>query len=274
MAVSVNYYVKLKEWLGNVEHIERLVGEIQGVLLEIKDVAPANKTHDISAAAHNVAAAINQLGKARKTIMTKALKVFGEAVEVEEEFKRPFDIPVREFFIRQTEINPVERYEIRQRPTDESSTMVARYPGTGEWKCYSCEDSCSHVQSVQEWIHRGRPVLNNAVADKLATPDGYERPKFHNTSMPVGMPSPTAGESVSESDEKEFSRRRNLPGVEVKHSPFGRTGIDVILSKRGKEYGTKTVTGTGTKARTHYTLPKLDEVSPTAFEALVAAKKK
>jgi hypothetical protein len=182
-----NYYAQLQSFISNVEHVEQVVGDLQRLLLNIKDIAPRQKTHDINTATTSLSMALKHLGICRDKIMSKALRV-NESIHESETKKSVFAVPVHTIFIRQTEVAPVERFEVRQKPTDESVTMVARYPATGSWKCYECPNHCVHVEAVQEWVSSGRPMKE---IDKLASPDGYENPRWSSSSGgPVGLDSP------------------------------------------------------------------------------------
>ena len=56
---------------------------------------------------------------------------------------------------------------------------------------------------------------------------------------------------------REFQRRRNLPGVEVRYMFAGRTS-DTVLTLCGRELGTKTtVTTRGKPDQVLYVLPEL-----------------
>lgn len=54
----------------------------------------------------------------------------------------------------------------------------------------------------------------------------------------------------------EFQRRRNLPGVEVKHEKYG-SNFDTRLTLRGKEIALKNTRGKGKRHFVTYFLPTL-----------------
>lgn len=67
------------------------------------------------------------------------------------------------------------------------------------------------------------------------------------------------GLTENPSDEKEFERRRGLPGVDVQRMKAGRT-FDVVLKLNGKEIGTKSeISKRGKVAQTVYHLPPMRE---------------
>jgi hypothetical protein len=61
---------------------------------------------------------------------------------------------------------------------------------------------------------------------------------------------------------REYARRLNLPGVEARYMPTGRTGLTVVLTQRGKDIATKLVRYTravgGKIASETYFLPPID----------------
>ena len=64
-----------------------------------------------------------------------------------------------------------------------------------------------------------------------------------------------------EDEAREFSRRRNLPGVEARIMTHGRPNaptVTVVLMSCGRELGSKTTSGRGVRARTVYTLPRME----------------
>lgn len=60
------------------------------------------------------------------------------------------------------------------------------------------------------------------------------------------------------SDETEFQRRRNMPGVEVRYMSAGRT-FDVVLSLCGREIGWRTdILKRGKVVSSTFILPKME----------------
>jgi hypothetical protein len=188
MSNDVNYYIKLRDFVGNLEHVEQLIGDLQRVLLNIKEQAPKQKATDINLALTAMTHSLKQLSGARDRIMNKALKVY-ESTD-EDTPRDPLKVPANSYLIRQMESAPVERFEMRRKATDPTGTMVARFPATGSWRCYTCTEGagCSHIETVREWVHRGKPLLTDSVTiDRLASPDGYEGPYRPGDGKVVGM---------------------------------------------------------------------------------------
>ena len=76
--------------------------------------------------------------------------------------------------------------------------------------------------------------------------------------MPIGSVTPGSKTSMAKTEATEWNRRRNLPGVEVRHMSAGRC-FDVQLSLCGKDLGTKsTVSTRGKPGEPYYYLPEID----------------
>lgn len=200
MATKGNYYTRLKEAVQNIQTVEYIVGDLQRALLSVKEVTPPQKIIHVNAATTALSLALKQFSIARDKILNHALKVMEDVAEAQD--KNVFNVPITNIYVRQTDYAPIQRFELRPKPTSEAVTHVALYDKTGEWKCYACENTqgpCSHVEQVRAWIENGRPVLNNDV-DTKAFPDGYERPPFQMTDKPIGYPERGGGPVEDEKD--------------------------------------------------------------------------
>lgn len=73
----------------------------------------------------------------------------------------------RDFLVRQTEIKPVERYQVWE-SGQAHPALLARDPDSGEWRCFTCEANSRpgtpydpHVEIVKRWIFSGCPAVTN-----------------------------------------------------------------------------------------------------------------
>lgn len=95
------------------------------------------------------------------------------------EAENAFNTSFRDFFIRQTEAAPVERYEVWE-AGQKYPHLVARFPVTGEWKDYTYEANLNstslpegqvpskYIEIARYWVNRGKPLLKSG-SDELGS---------------------------------------------------------------------------------------------------------
>lgn len=195
-----NYFKVIKQYLGDLEQVEHKIGDLTKKLLAIKTTVPSNKFGEINSALAGLAQATKNMDVARKGL-EKAITVTVESRQPLEEYGGPgstdsstrmFENP--RYDIRQTEVWPVERYEVKVEGTKYPS-LVSRHAENGDWKCYSCKENSGpdkHVEVVKHWLYKGRPAYVDNMpspADSLASPNGYEGQGGRMaTDRPVGIP--------------------------------------------------------------------------------------
>lgn len=116
------------------------------------------------------------------------------------------DFPDRDFFIVQTSVAPIERYEVR-----ESGSLYPRlisfHPKTGQWRDYSADANEEigdqrYIEVVRRWIQLGKPVVKRKDAGPqprekgpFDTYDGYDHGRSNpgpgnNSPFSPGMGAP------------------------------------------------------------------------------------
>lgn len=132
-----------------------------------------------------------------------------ETAPLEERSPNPvsaIDFADRDFFIVQTSVAPIERYEVR-----ESGSLYPRlisfHPKTGQWRDYSADANEEtgdqrYIEVVRRWIQLGKPVVKRKDAGPQPRANGpsdsyggYETGRSNrgmdgNTAFPAGMGTP------------------------------------------------------------------------------------
>jgi len=119
-------------------------------------------------------------------------------------------IPEREYQIREFTDGPVTRYELSRIGNDLRAQVpiyVFHDQKTGAWKSTLFQEDDGggdrHAELVKRWLFQGRPArITDAMEPVGGSPpawpfmdnDGYERPGFHSTQRPVGIPDPGPGQ--------------------------------------------------------------------------------
>jgi len=257
------WYVAVKELVGDLDQFDSMLLDFQKEIIGVKDAMPPDRSGAAVMAMADLVQAVQVLGKARDDLSTalevniegkESLKpntelVEGKIIEFMDVKSRQLDVPYREWHIKQTDIYPVERYELSDSASGRSY-LVAQYSNTGDWKCLTCPEEHQkgdrHVEIAKRWIYMGKPPMSTkreqtgSAADSTVAA-GYQRPYFHTTSRPVGVPEyqPFMGRESLEEMRRSRARPDTRNPREFRSSLRSRNP-----ARRGRNYAKPLLRGT------------------------------